>query len=76
MQPKDDTLICIEAHEGPLGPDWQLIDVILQSLDIQVGADERVFFSWAYTSVCEAIFPHMQNLKLTSPEFIVEQIHA
>ncbi len=21
MQPKDDTLICIEAHEGPLGPD-------------------------------------------------------
>ncbi len=30
MQPKDYTLFCIETHEGPLGPDWQFIDVSLQ----------------------------------------------
>ncbi len=33
IQPKDDKLICIEIHEGPLGPGRQLIDVILQILD-------------------------------------------
>ncbi len=35
MRPKNDTCICSERHGSPLGPGWQTIDVILQTLDIR-----------------------------------------
>ncbi len=45
MQPKNDTFIGIETHEGPQGPYSQTIDVILHTLVIRRTVNESQIFT-------------------------------